>query len=465
MTHVAGRVSRRIGGAVLAALLVSAASHLPAAAQSGSAPGGGATRSDRRTTCAEATESYLLLCRVYELIGAAFVDPVEVEILAEGAARGADRADPAAGPGGTAPPCPLPLPEFTPVCQKIEAAGGGDAAVWAAAQGMVSYLGDRYSYLMTPDRYRRLLSFIDNESTAGLGFGLALMDGGAPCEEVSPACRPVVFEVYPGSPAARAGLTAGDVLAGLNGPLSSDLACRNLPGLDRFNPGEKVTVEVIREGRRLEIRAEAARLSIPAARGRVVDGSIGYLRLDSFSQDAGAELKELLEQLLEAGVNTLALDLRDNSGGYQQTALNVAALFLEDGTPGGRQLQKNRTGAWSVKGDGIASDSERLPMAVMVDRNSASASEILTAALRDNGRAEVVGERTYGKNSGQRLWEMKDGGGNLVAVLSLTGFRLLGPSGSSFSDGIPPDTPMNLPLCLHPNEVARRAATALAATG
>ena len=465
MTHVAGRACRRIVGTVLAALLVSAASQFPAAAQSGSAQGGGAARTDRRTTCAEVPEVYLLLCRAYELISSAFVDPVETEILAEGAARGAERAEPAPGPGGTAPPCPLPSPEFRPVCQKIEAAGGGAAAVWAATQGMVAYLGDRYSYLMTPNRYRRLLSSIANQSTGSLGFGLALMEGGNPCEEVSPACRPVIFDVYPESPAARAGLTTGDVLAGLNGPLSSDLACRDLPGLDRFGPGEKVTVEVIRAGRRLEFSAEAARLSIPSARGRVVDGSIGYLRLDSFSQDAGSDLEELLEQLLEAGVNTLLLDLRSNSGGYKQTALDIAALFLQDGVPGGQQLQKSGMGTWSVKGDGIASDSVRLPMAVIVDGDSASASEIVTAALGGNGRAEVVGERTYGKNTGQRLWEMKDGNGNLVAVLSLTGFRLLGPNGSSFSNGIPPDAPMDLPMCLHPDEIARRAATALATTG
>ena len=100
-------------------------------------------------------------------------------------------------------------------------------------------------------------------------------------------------------------------------------------------------------------------------------------------------------------------------------------------------------------------------MAVVVNGVSASASEILTAALADNGRAEIVGERTYGKSTGQRLWEIDDEEGNLIGVLSLTGFRLLGPRGASFSDGLPPDAEMNLPICLHPDETARRAAGAL----
>ena len=449
--------------AAAAVLLASAASLLPAAAQTGAEPGGGSGRSGPPAACTGPPEVYLLLCRVYELVGSAFVDPVEVEILAEGAARGAARAGPGPGSGESAAPCPLPAPEFNRVCRKIEEAGGGEEAVRAAAEGMIAFLGDRYSYLMTPERQRRLLSSIDNVSPGRLGFGLALMEGRRPCETVSPSCRPVVFEVYPGSPAARAGLAAGDVLAGLNGPLPAELACRRLPGLDRFDPGTAVTVEVIRRGRPLEFSAEAARLRIPAVRSRMVDGNIGYLRLDSFNQSAGGALEEQLQELLEAGAAALVLDLRDNNGGYLQTALDIAALFLPDGTEGGRQLLKRGEGTWSVEGGGIASDPDLLPMAVAVNRRSASASEVLTAALAGNGRAEVVGERTFGKSTGQRLWEIDDEDGDLIGVLSLTGFRLLGPFGSSFADGIPPDAEMNLPMCLHPDETARRAAGALPA--
>lgn len=457
-----GRRTRLAAGAAAAVLLASAASLLPAAAQTEAAPEGGGAQPGR-TACADPLGVYLLLCRVYELVGSAFADTVEVEILAEGAARGAERAEPGPGSGRTAPPCPLAAPEFAPVCRKIEAAGGGEEAVWAAAAGMIAYLGDPNSYLMTPERRQRLLSAIDNVSTGRLGFGLALMDGRRPCETASPSCRPVIFEVYPESPAARAGLAAGDVLTGLNGPLPAELACRRLPGLDRFDPGEAVTVEVIRQGRTLEFSAEAVRLRIPSVRSRVVDESIGYLRLDSFSRSAGADLKEHLRELLEAGVSALVLDLRNNRGGYMQTALDVAALFLRDQTEGGRRVTKRGEGTWSVEGNGIASDPARLPMAVAVNGVSASASEILAAALAGNGRAEVVGERTYGKNSGQRLWEIDGEDGNLIGVLSLTGFRLLGPRGSSFSDGIPPDAEMNLPMCLHPDETARRAAGALPA--
>lgn len=456
-----GRCARLAAAA--AVLLMSAASFLPAAAQTETAPGGGPAQTGRRTACPSPPGVYLLLCRVYDLISSAFADTVEVEVLAEGAARGAERAVPGPGSGGAAAPCPLPAPEFDRVCRKIEAAGGGEAAVWAAAEGMIAYLGDPNSYLMTPERRRSLLSFIDNVSPGRLGFGLALMEGRRPCETVSPSCRPVVFEVYPGSPAALAGLAAGDVLAGLNGPLPAELACGRLPGLDRFTPGEAVAVEVIRQGRTLEFAAEAARLKVPAVRSRVVDESIGYLRLDTFSQSAGADLEEQLRELLEAGVSALVLDLRNNRGGYMQTALDIAALFLREQTEGGRRVTKRGAGAWSVEGNGIASDPALLPMAVAVNGVSASASEILTAALAGNGRAEIVGGRTYGKSTGQRLWEIDDEDGNLIGVLSLTGFRLLGPRGSSFSDGIPPDAEMNLPMCLHPDETARRAAAALPA--
>ena len=451
---------------LLAAVLTSAAAPPSGAAHTdGSGPSAETGRTGRLAACGEAPEVYFLLCLVYELISSAYVDPVETVILAEGAARGLGEVEPAPGRERTAPPCPLPAPEFEAVCRKIGTAADPNAAVRAAAARMVRYLGDRYSYLTTPERYRAVQSNINNVSRGSLGVGLALMDGDDPCEEVSAACRPVVFEVYPNSPAARAGLLAGDVLAGLDGPLADDLACRDLPRIDRFGPGEEVTVEVIRGGRTLALRAEAARLAIPAVRSRVVDGTIGYIRLDSFSSGAAGPFKKQLERLLESDITALVLDLRDNTGGYLQTTLDIAALFLEDQAMGGQQMHKGLVGSWSAAGDGIASDPALLPMAVAVNGGSASASEILTAALKGNGRAAVVGERTYGKAVGQRTWELKNGKGTSIGALSLTNFRLLGPHGSSFADGIPPDTPMNLPSCLHPDEAARRAASVLTGAG
>lgn len=414
---------------------------------------------DSRVACDEAPDVFRILCTVYDVISTDYVDEVEDRSLAEAAAERVREADLAARTSGEPPACPLPTAHFEVVCAAIDAVEDTEAAVEEAIRGMARSL-DSNSYYLTTEQYRRFRVRLENRDTSGLGVAIGLADDGKPCSEVSDTCRPVIAEVYAGSPADQAGLRPGDVLLEFGDPFPADLACQDISTLDRFEAGEEVAVLVQRGSDTITTTVTAADLAIPVARGRVVDGDIAHLRLDVFSSTADDRIAGVLRDLIGRRVSGLVLDLRDNPGGYVDSAVGTAGAFLPDLSVIVHLISRDEVETVRARGRERAPDPETLPMVVVVDGDSASASEMVTAALQDLDRAAVVGAETYGKNSGQTSYRLEPDG-TLVGVLHLTTLRWLTPDFRTAIGGFEPDVVMDLPLCLLPEEVARRAISAV----
>ena len=430
---------------------------LPQTAQADGA-GGAQALPPGRVTCEEAPAAFELLCDVHDLITANYVDTVDGQELASAAAVGVRDADLADRTDGEPPVCPLPSPAFEEVCAAVDRAQDTVAAVEEAVRGMAGSL-DRSSRYLTAGQYGRFRTLLENRGTSGLGVAFGLLENGRPCLTVTATCRPVISEVYAGSPAEKAGLMAGDELLELGDTFPAELGCEAVSRLDRFEAGEEVSITVRRDAILTET-IRAAQLAIPVARGMVVDGNIGYLDLDVFSSTADGAVAEVLGELTEPPISGLVLDLRDNPGGYIDSAVGTAGTFLPDLSAIVHLLSRDRVETIRARGRAISPDSTLLPMVIAVDGGSASASEMVTGALGDQGRVTVVGRTTFGKDTGQTSYHLWSGG-TLAGVLQLTTLRWFTPDSRSVIGGIEPEVAMDLPSCLLPAEVARRAVSVI----
>ena len=420
-----------------------------------------------RAVCAEAPAVFDLLCRSYELLKEHYVDDIPDEDLAVAAARGVREAGlaPRGEQDEAAPLCALPAPAFEQTCVEIDAVGDTAAAVWAASEEMFAFLGDPNTFLMSRSVYEALLSRPEGGTPySGIGIGLGLLDGTVPCHALSETCRLAVAEVFAGSPAERAGLVADDLLVSLDDFVPSGSGC-GLGGLSSFEPGARVRVVVERDGREMTLVVEADLVHVQAAAGRTVLGKTGYLRLGSFGARSDRALAQELQALLDSGVEALVLDLRGNPGGYLQTVINIAGMFLNDRQVVIQEVSRLHTLLHLVSGHGGLANPAVLPIAVAVDGSSASASEVLTLALRDHGRATVVGTTTHGKNTGQITQAVESRDGTLLGGARVTVFRWLGPEASSADGGIEPDIELDLSGCWHPIGLTRQVAAAAGLPG
>ena len=418
-----------------------------------------------RTACSEAVGVFEVLCGSYELLTEHYVDDVPDEDWASAAARGVREAGLAPrGDETRAPVCALPAPEFEQACVEIDAVGDTEAAVWAASKAMFASREDPNNVLMTRSEFEQMLSRREGGAPyTGIGISLGLLDGTKPCHALSENCRPAVAEVFAGSPAERAGLMADDIVVSLDGYVPSGPQC-GLDGLQPFEQGSVVVV-VERDGRRRSFAVDVEPVRVPTVDGRTVAGGTGYLRLGSFGARTDELLERELQSLLDAGVDNLVVDLRDNPGGYLQTVINIASLFLDDQYVVIQEVSRAETVRHLVGGHGSLPNPAVVPVVVAVGGGSASASEVLTLALRDHGRATVIGATTYGKNTGQIIEALRSSDGALLGGAQLTVFRWLGPDGASAAGGIEPDIELDLSGCWHPIGLARRLAAAAGLPG
>ncbi len=283
---------------------------------------------------------------------------------------------------------------------------------------MVASLHDPYSHYFSPSDYKSFMSQ-SNPHLSGVGIDVDLDPRGLR-----------VVDVFPGSPAARAGIQPGDVIVGVN---STSLANRSANfGESRIKgpAGTSVTLAVLRAGRRLEVRVTRANIVVPVASGKIVAFhhlKIGDVTLTSFTEGSGDELRQRVRQVLSGGAQALILDLRENGGGLLTEAVNVASIFIPDGTIVSTDGRTQPRQVYMAKGDAIAA---RIPMVVLVDRGTASAAEIVTGALQDRGRAKVVGTRTYGKGVFQEIQLLPNGG-----ALDITVGEYFTPNGTNLGGG------------------------------
>jgi carboxyl-terminal processing protease len=295
----------------------------------------------------------------------------------------------------------------------------------SSLKGLVNALNDPYSTYLTPSEARVFTEEVSGEFE-GVGMNVEQDRRGLK-----------VLRVFESSPAAGARIRRGDFILGVNGKsiagVSSEVATSRIKGpagttvkLQVFTPGEERdrTVTVKRE-----------RIEVPVARGRVVQRGgqqIGVVELFSFSEGAHGLLKREIDKVVDRGAEAVVLDLRGNGGGLLVEAVLVSSLFIEDGEIVSVRGRSRAERTHEATGDAIDED---IPVAVLVDGGSASASEIVTGALRDRDRGTVVGTRTFGKGLVQEVEHLSNGG-----VLDLTVANYYLPGGETISSrGIKPD--------------------------
>ena len=290
-----------------------------------------------------------------------------------------------------------------------------------AIEGMLEYLDDNHSAYLNPEAFAE-----DVEDTAGSYSGIGIL--ASAIEE-----KFVVVRVYEGSPSEAAGICAGDIITAVDGVTTEGMSFKELIARVRGEEGTTVIIQVLHENAAEPENIIVARavIDVPSVHSEMI-GTIAYIHIDQFSKDTDEELSRILKNVSDAGATGIVLDLRNNLGGLLDTLINVASSFYSEGNILTIKENDGSTRKYDVKKQDVTTD---LPMVVLVNRFSASASEALSGALQDHGRALIAGTITYGKGSANVMYELPSGAG-----LYLTTARWYTPNGNMIEGiGITPD--------------------------
>ncbi len=273
------------------------------------------------------------------------------------------------------------------------------------------------------DGERELKSAVLEENIVGVGVELKAHDRGA-----------LVLGVVENSPAARARLTAGDLIVGVDGRSVQGMSLSQIANLIGGPAGSTVTFRMVRNGQESTVSMRRESVYVSSVAGtQMLDAETGYIRLKQFSQSSAEDLEKAMWTLYRSGMKSLVLDLRGNPGGLLTEAVEVSDLFV----PAGRIVAtKGRTAADDSDERATWEKTWRIPLVVLVDEESASASEIFAAAIQENGRGVIVGRQTYGKGTVQTHFPLQSVSGNL----KLTTAKFYSPRGREIAGaGVRPD--------------------------
>jgi len=348
-------------------------------------------------TCAEPSEAFAVLCDAYAQIRSSFVDEISDEQLVDGAVR-----------------------------------------------GMVEYgLEDPYSGYLPPEQYGEALEDLSGEFS-GIGAEVGMENLVDPadlesCTVVTETCSMVIVAPLEGSPAEAAGLQPGDQILAIDGQSTVGESVSSLVYVVRGEAGTDVTLTIRRDDEEMDITVTRAVIDLQEVRSELLDDGVGYVRLTTFTARATDMVREAISSLLDQGATRFVLDLRGNPGGYIDAARGIASQFIAANellftVESGEEVQE-----WRAV-DGLLQSSDVL-VVVLIDGGSASASEIVAAAIQEHDRATLVGEATFGKNTVQIWNELPNGGG-----LRLTTDRWFTPEHNSVApDGVQPDVEVAAP--------------------
>ena len=313
-----------------------------------------------------------------------------------------------------------------------------DNLIEGALRGMFEALDDPHSAYLSPEEMRDL-----DDTTMGRfgGVGLIISKIDRGVEVVSP---------IEGTPAYRAGVNAGDIIVAVDGESVVDLNIDEVLSVLRGEPGSSVTMTIVRgKALRFDVRVVRDMIEVPTVREDMIPGGIGYLRIIQFTPLTVDRVKDSLQQFTDSGYNSLIIDLRSNPGGLLSGVIDISDFFLSKGpivSTRSRVPSENHVFYASSRNTVVPED---LPIVVLIDRGSASASEILAGALQDTGRATIMGEKSYGKGSVQQIKRVGDAG------FRLTMSRYYTPLGKNIDKiGISPDIPVQEPELTEEEEQA-----------
>jgi len=268
--------------------------------------------------------------------------------------------------------------------------------IHGAIRGSLQTLGDQYTSFIDP----RIAAIINEDASGefqGIGAYVRMRDDG----------KLEIAGIIPNTPAEAAGLKSGDRVLAVDGQSIVGYSIYEAIALIRGPAGTQVTLLIERPGQEntFEVTITRARIEIPLVEAKMLEGNIAYIRLTDFSATATQQMTDALADLMSRNPKGLILDLRDNPGGWLDQALNVADLFLDRGVIA-TQRSKEGEEVFRSRDGGPA---ESIPLVVLVNKESASASEIVAGAIQDRGRGILIGEQTLGKGSVQRPYRLRDG--------------------------------------------------------
>jgi carboxyl-terminal processing protease len=301
---------------------------------------------------------------------------------------------------------------------------------YKAVRQALKELGDPYTRFLDPNEFESLTRETSGE-VSGVGIRLELDKKSSELKVVEPIAN---------SPAIKAGIKAGDKIIKINGKPTSLMTLEQASSEIKGEIGTKVSLQISRQNKGIfDVALTRAQIELPAVTYNLKqEGQIkvGYIKLDEFSSHAAEQMKKAIEDLSKKKVSAYVLDLRGNPGGLLFASVDIARMWMKQGEIVHTIDRKQGEQKFSANNTALTN----LPLAVLVNENSASASEILAGALKDNRRATVVGSRTYGKGLVQSVHTLSDGAGIAVTIA-----RYYPPSGIDIDHkGIAPDIQLDL---------------------
>ena len=296
--------------------------------------------------------------------------------------------------------------------------------IYGAMKGIALSL-DPYSQFLTPDDYKNLL--VETEGKfGGLGIEITMKHG-----------LLTIISPIEDTPAWKAGIEAGDIIIKIDGEMTKDITLNGAVKQLRGDPGTKVILTVVRdESRKVEdITIVRGIIKIKdIKRPMILEDGVGYVKIGEFRESTSKDLSKALEKLDKEGLEALIIDVRNNPGGLLNSSIDISSKFLSNGevvvSTDSRNEEKR-----IYRSEFFGKKYLNIPIVVLVNKGSASASEILAAALRENNRAVLIGETTFGKGSVQTILPLSDG-----SAMRLTTSKYYTPNGESIHEkGIEPD--------------------------
>jgi carboxyl-terminal processing protease len=303
-------------------------------------------------------------------------------------------------------------------------------AAYTAIRESLKTLGDPYTRFLNPEEFAELTSQTSGE-LSGIGIRLSLDEKTSELTVVEPITN---------SPADKAGIKTGDRILAIDGKPTSLMSLEQASAEIKGEVGTQINLKISRLGKEaFDLTLVREQIELPSVDYTLSEAGqtkVGYIKLDEFSSHAAEQMEKAIEDLNQKQVTGFVLDLRGNPGGLLFSSVEIARMWLKEGAIVSTIDRKGGNQKFSANGKSLTD----LPLVILVDRYSASASEILAGALKENGRATIVGTRTYGKGTVQSVHSLSDGSGLAVTIA-----RYYPPSGEDINHkGIAPDISVDL---------------------
>lgn len=294
---------------------------------------------------------------------------------------------------------------------------------YGAISGMVQATGDPYTEFFDPDQAKSFESDLSG-SFSGIGAEIGIKNN-----------RLTVISPVPGSPAEKAGLRTGDLINKINGESTTNMPIDTAVSKIRGQAGTEVTLTIERNGKEQDYKIKREQIDVKSVKYNIENGIL-KITVSRFDQDTASLIQEAEDAGISKNVHGVVLDLRNNPGGLLDSAIDVSSEFIQRGViVTERDVKHNKNQTFTASGNGKMTDQNKYPLIVLVNNGSASASEMVAGAIQDNGRGQLVGEKTFGKGSVQEVEKLPDG-----SELKVTVAHWFTPKGVNISkEGLTPN--------------------------